>query len=322
MLTKKIGFLLFNGLNSQDLVGPLEVFSAAKEIAKASYDFVFIGESQESYKSESGLAIFADVSLTDISELDTLIIPGGSGARNKQNHLKLCSWIKKIKPQTRRIASICTGAFLLAETGLLDGKKATTHWAFVDELAKTYPKVKVCENDLYVDNGDLATSAGITSGIDLALRLVENDLGSEISTQVARYLVVHYRRAGDQAQFSEPLKFQQKADTGFSSLTGFIMQNLQRQLSVGDLANHCAMSERNFYRQFTRKMGQAPAKYIETLRLDYARQLLVEKKWPLERISQACGYLSADAFRRAFHRRFSISPSEYRGRFTANEGNG
>ena len=170
-------------------------------------------------------------------------------------------------------------------------------------------------NELFVDNGDIATSAGITSGIDLSLKLIENDLGAAIASQVARYLVVHFRRAGDQAQFSVPLQFQSKADTRFSSLTGWILQNLQRDLSVSRLADHCGMSERNFYRHFVEQTSETPARYVDALRLDYARQLLVEKTWPVERIAEACGYQSSDAFRRAFQRKFQLAPNSYRERF-------
>ena len=315
-MKRKIGFLLFDQMNTQDLVGPMEAFFSVSAIIPTPYELLFIGERAGIYRSESGLALLAEHKLSDISSLDTLIIPGGAGSRQPAVQQALCPWIEQNKPRVRRIASVCTGAFLLAEAGLLNGLHATTHWRFVGDLAVQYPNIHVHPDELYIDNGDVATSAGITSGIDLTLRLIQNDLGSEVASKVARFLVVHYRRAGDQAQFSEPLRFQQKADTGFSSLSSFVLDNLQRELSVGELAEHCAMSERNFYRKFTRRMGETPARYIETLRLDYARQLLVENSWPLSRISEACGYRSADAFRRAFHRRFSLSPSDYRERFT------
>lgn len=317
MLKRKIGFLLFDQMNTQDLVGPMEAFFSVSEIKASPYELLFLGEATGAYRSESGLALMADYKLDDISSLDTLIIPGGAGSRLSEVQKVVCPWLAEIKPEVRRMASVCTGAFLLAEAGLLEGRHATTHWGFVNALAQEYPTVDVHPDELYIDNGDIATSAGITSGIDLALRLIENDLGADVASQVARFLVVHYRRAGDQAQFSAPLRFQQKAANGFASLSSFVLDNLQKELSVGELADHCAMSERNFYRLFTRKMGETPARYIETLRLDYARQLLVEKSWSLGRISDACGYRSADAFRRAFQRRFSISPSDYRERFSS-----
>lgn len=316
MIKRKIGFLLFDQMNAQDLVGPMEAFFSVSEITTSPYELLFIGDSAGSYRSESGLAMQADYVLADLTSLDTLIVPGGAGSRLPDVQRALCPGLKQIKPQVRRMASICTGAFLLAEAGLLDGLHATTHWQFVGDLAADYAGIHVHPDELYIDNGDIATSAGITSGIDLALRLIENDLGAEVATKVARFLVVHYRRAGDQAQFSEPLRFQQKANTGFASLSSFVLDNLQKELNVGELAAHCAMSERNFYRQFIRQMGETPARYIETLRLDYARQLLVENPWSLGRISEACGYRSADAFRRAFYRRFSLSPSDYRERFS------
>ncbi|WP_088329114.1 GlxA family transcriptional regulator [Lacimicrobium sp. SS2-24] len=316
MLKRKIGFLLFEQMNAQDLVGPMEVFHSVSEVHTSPYELMFIAEQASTYTSESGLAMVASYGLSDIQALDTLIIPGGAGSRLARVQQSICPWLAHIKPGVRRIASVCTGAFILAESGLLDARPATTHWAFINTLKSEYPKIRVKPDSLYVHDGDIATSAGITSGIDLALRLIEEDLGAQVATQVARFLVVHYRRAGDQAQFSEPLRFQQKANTGFASLSSFVLENLHRELSVAELAAHCAMSTRNFHRLFAQQMGKSPAKYVEKLRLDYARQLLVEKSWSLERIADACGYNNTDSFRRAFQRCFSIAPKEYRERFS------
>ena len=320
MRRKKIGFLLFDQFNGQDLIGPLEAFHSVSEVTESPYQCVFIGPEAGPYRSEAGLTMLADLALTDVNlsethQLDTLIIPGGAGSRNPKVQSALCPWLHQVSPAIRRIASVCTGAFILAQSGLLDGLPATTHWAFVDELSKRYPNIQLQANELFVDNGHIATSAGITSGIDLSLKLIENDLGSDIASQVARYLVVHFRRAGDQAQYSVPLQFQSKTDTRFSSLTGWVLQNLQRDLTVSSLAAHCGMSERNFYRHFVEQTGETPARYIDSLRLDYARQLLVEKTWPIDKIAQACGYQSSDAFRRAFVRKFVMAPNAYRERF-------
>ena len=256
-----------------------------------------------------------DPSLAGSGRLDTLIIPGGAGSRTAQVQSAICPWLRQVRPAIRRIASVCTGAFILAESGLLNGLPATTHWAFVEALSAGYPDIQVQANELFVDNGHIATSAGITSGIDLSLKLIENDLGSDIASQVARYLVVHFRRAGDQAQYSVPLQFQRQSDTRFSSLTGWVLQNLQRDLSISSLADYCGMSERNFYRRFIEQTGETPARYIDALRLDYARQLLVDKAWPIDKVAQACGYQSSDAFRRAFVRKFLLPPNAYRQRF-------
>ncbi|MDP5138048.1 GlxA family transcriptional regulator [Rheinheimera baltica] len=321
MLRRKIGFLLFEEFNGQDLIGPLEAFHSVRDVTESPYECLFIGPAAGQYRSESGLAMMADVSLEELAlvdghQLDTLIIPGGAGSRTPRVQSAICPWLRQARPAIRRIASVCTGAFILAESGLLDGLHATTHWAFVDALAKRYPNIQIQANELFVDNGHIATSAGITSGIDLSLKLIENDLGTEIASQVARYLVVHFRRAGDQAQYSVPLQFQSKSDTRFSSLTGWVMQNLQSDLSVSTLANYCGMSERNFYRHFVAQVGETPARYVDSLRLDYARQLLVEKGWPIDKVAQACGYQSSDVFRRAFLRKFLLAPNAYRERFS------
>lgn len=330
MLRKRIGFLLFEQFNAQDLIGPLEAFHTVSDVTESPYECIFIGPEAGQYRAESGLAMVADVSLADLAlaepaltapslkeanQLDTLIIPGGVGSRAPGVQSVICPWLRQARPAIRRIASVCTGAFILAESGLLNGLQATTHWAFVEALSKRYPNIQVQANELFVDNGHIATSAGITSGIDLSLKLIENDLGSDIASQVARYLVVHFRRAGDQAQYSVPLQFQSKTDTRFSSLTGWVLQNLQRDLSVSSLAEYCGMSERNFYRHFVEQLGETPARYVDSLRLDYARQLLVEKAWPVDKVAQACGYQSSDAFRRAFVRKFMMAPNAYRQRF-------
>jgi transcriptional regulator GlxA family with amidase domain len=315
MLRKRIGFLLFEQFNGQDLIGPLEAFHSVSDVTESPYECVFIGPEAGQYRSEAGLAMVAELSLAEAHQLDTLIIPGGAGSRSPRVQSALCPWLCQAKPAIRRIASVCTGAFILAESGLLDGLPATTHWAFVEVLTKRYPNIQVHANELFVDNGHIATSAGITSGIDLSLKLIENDLGSNIASQVARYLVVHFRRAGHQAQYSVPLQFQSKTDTRFSSLTGWVLQNLQHDLSVSSLANYCGMSERNFYRHFVEQIGETPARYVDSLRLDYARQLLVEKTWPVDKVAQACGYQSSDAFRRAFVRKFLLAPNAYRERF-------
>lgn len=319
MIRRTVGFLLFEGINSQDIAGPLEAFHSVSSVATSPYDFVFIGAKREPVCSESGLPMVATHTLQDAPALHTLVVPGGAGARSPDNLHTLCPWLLKTAPETKRVVSVCTGAFLLGHAGLLDGLTVTTHWQYADKLAQDFPALQVQAQRLFVDHGHIATSAGITAGIDLTLALIEQDLGADIASAVARHLVVHYRRVGDQTQFSAPLAFQQRADQRFASLTGFVLENLGRPLGVADLADYCGMSERNFYRQFTRSTGQTPARYVAELRLDYARQLLVSRQWSLDRIGQACGYDSPDVFRRAFMRRFSVSPADYRQRFAGRD---
>ncbi len=317
MITRKVGFLLFDGMTALDLTGPLEAFHTVGDVCDTRhYECVFIGQNRQTYRTESGLMMTATMSFNDIDSLDTLIIPGGAGSRREENQRHIGPWLVAVKPLTRRMVSICTGAFLLADSGLLDGRKATTHWAFADGLRQHYSRITVIPDALYVDNGDIATSAGISSGVDLALKLIDDDLGARVAADVARFLVVHLRRDGDQAQFSAPLQYQLKTDSVFAGLTGWLLENLQSSMTIGQLAAHCGMSERNFCRRFTEKTGMSPGRYVEQLRLDYARQLLVESTWSLSQISEACGYNSADVFRRAFERRFNLTPKDYRARFS------
>lgn len=311
MLVRKIGFLLFEDFTALDIAGPLEAFNSVAQVSDCRYESVIVGINPGLVYSESGISMYADYGLADIPQLDTLVIPGGTGARNQSTINSIKPWLKKSSHSIRRIVSICTGSFILAQCGLLDEYPSTTHWSSADLFTRTFPKLTLIPDALFIDNGRIATSAGIVSGIDLSLKLIENDLGSDIAAKVARYLVVHYRRAGDQAQFSEPLQYQAKADSRFSSLTGWMLQNLSKELSLALLAEHSGMSVRNFCRKFQAAMGQSPAKYVESLRLDYARQLLTEKDWHINRIATACGYQNVDVFRRAFHRRFGISPKTY-----------
>ena len=315
MIKQKVGFVLYDNVNALDLVGPLEAFHTVSEVAGPAYEMRFVSHQKGQVKTESGLPLVADKSIDDIGPVDILIVPGGSGSRDKQVLSWLCPWLQSVQPEIKRIVSVCTGAYVLASAGLLDGYRATTHWAHIDDFAQRFPKVILLADELYVDNGHIATSAGITSGIDLTLKLVEDDLGADIAAKVARYLVVHYRRSGHQAQFSLPLKYQIKADSQFASLHGWVMTNLQQDLSVSQLAEQAQMSERNFCRRFKEQMGQSPGRYVESLRLDYARQLLVEKPWPISRVSEACGYQHDDVFRRAFERRFLVAPKAYRAMF-------
>lgn len=312
MIKRTVGFVLYDHVNTLDLTGPLEAFHAVSSVTQPAYETVFLGAHRGRVASDSGLSLYADHSLDEAPPLDLVVIPGGSGSRNVTVQTVVCPWLREIQPHTHKIVSVCTGAFILAAAGLLSGQPASTHWAFTQQFQSQFPDVHLQEEALYVDNGRIATSAGITSGIDLTLKLIEDDLGSEIAAKVARYLVVHYRRSGHQAQFSMPLKYQIQADSPFASLHGWVMANLQNSLSISHLANYCQMSERNFCRRFKAQMGQPPGRYIESLRLDYARQLLVEKPWPISRVGQACGYQHDDVFRRAFERRFQLSPKSYR----------
>ena len=318
MKPKKIGFLIFDDFTCMDLTGPLEVFASVSSVSEVfSYQTSIIGCEKRGYKADSGIQVMADQLLEDIDELDTLIIPGGAGSRNQDVVNTVIPWLLENRSRIKRIVSVCTGAFILASAGLLDGLDATSHWAYIDTLKQRFPKVRWAPDSLYIDNGSIATSAGIASGIDLSLKLVEKDLGSGVAMQVARFMVVHYRRNGNQAQFSEPLKFQVRYTEQFADLTAWILSNLNGDLSLESLAAQSGMSVRNFCRRFTERMELTPAKYVEHLRLDHARHMLSDQKWPISRVATASGYRNIDVFRRAFERRFEMTPKAYREQFSA-----
>jgi transcriptional regulator GlxA family with amidase domain len=215
----------------------------------------------------------------------------------------------------RRIASVCTGIYALAETKLLDGRTATTHWKFAEDAAKRWPNVNVDPNAIYIKDGKFYTSAGITAGIDLSLALVEEDLGSEIALAVARELVVYLKRSGGQLQYSAPLRQQTRARSDFSDIVAWMLDNLDGDLSVESLAERMNLSTRHFNRKFKAVFGSTPADFVETLRLDEARWLLANNDVAIENLANAVGYSGGDVFRRAFERRFGVVPSEYRARF-------
>lgn len=316
MLTRKIGYLLFEGFTAMDLVGPLEAFNTVSEVSEHRYEAIMIGLKAGPVASESSVVMMADVGIDEVTELDTLVIPGGAGAREPSLIAAVSPWLGATSGAYRRIISVCTGSFLLAHCGLLNHIRATTHWAFADKFRWDFPDVELVPDALYIDNGKVATSAGIASGIDLSLKLIEDDLGAGVATQVARYLVVHYRRSGDQAQFSQPLRYQGRTNSQFSSLIAWILENLTEELNLEILAEKSGMSVRSFCRKFKAQLGVSPGRFIEQLRLDYARQLLVDRDWPVVKVSQACGYRNLDVFRRAFERRFQLSPKAYRVHFS------
>lgn len=315
-ITKKIGCLIYDDFTAMDVIGPLEVFAIANDLAAVNYQLFTIAQEKRAYKSESGISLVAEKTLDEVSKLDTLIIPGGKGARCTSQQAQHNEWLQAMLANTRRVISVCTGAYLLAATGALNNKQATTHWHFLPDFERQFPEIEVIPDALFIDHGNIATSAGISSGIDLALKLVENDCGATTAVNIARYLVLHYRRAGNQAQYSLPLQHQQLCCEEFSDLTGWILENLNNDLSIETLADRAGMSPRNFCRKFKQQMKTTPAKYVEALRLDFARQLLTEQDWQLDKIARNCGYHNLDVFRRAFERRFIISPNIYRARFS------
>jgi transcriptional regulator GlxA family with amidase domain len=247
--------------------------------------------------------------------LDTLVIAGGDGVDAAADDTVLIDWVRERAKQARRTASVCTGAFLLAASGLLDGRRAVTHWAFCAELARRFPAVRVEPDPIFVQDGTVWSSAGVTAGIDLALALVEEDLGRPVALAVARDLVVFLKRPGGQAQFSEFLSLQ-AAENKFGTLHDWISNHLADDLSLPVLARQAGMSERSFSRHYAEATGLTPARAIERLRVQGARHLLSETRLPVKRISRRCGFGSEETMRRSFLRLLDTTPQDYRARFT------
>ena len=242
------------------------------------------------------------------------MVAGGQGVEAAAADPVIIDWVQARAKRARRIASVCTGAFLLAATGLLDGRRAATHWSYCAELARRFPKVRVESDPIFVRDGSVWSSAGVTAGIDLALALVEEDLGPTVALAVARYLVVFMKRPGGQAQFSTALSLQ-AADDKFGALHEWINKHLGDDLPLPVLADQAGMSERSFSRHYAEATGLTPARAIERLRVEAARRLLSESGLPVKRISQRCGFGSEETMRRSFLRLLAVTPQEYRTRF-------
>jgi transcriptional regulator GlxA family with amidase domain len=311
---RRIVIVAFEAVQALDVTGPSEVFSLAhRGTDGGAYTIELLGDP---IRTSSGLQLTPHRPLgKDDRPIDTLIVPGGKGTRSAANDERLISWLRLAAHRSRRVASVCTGAFLLARAGLLDGRRATTHWAACDALGRLHPSVEVDPDPIFVRDGNVYTSAGVTAGIDLALALVEEDLGPRAALAVARSLVLFVRRPGGQAQFSAGLAGQVASHRRIRELQRWLTDHLADDLSVPALAERCFMSERNFSRVFTREVGSTPAAFVESLRLERARLLLESTELQLEQIAQGCGFGTVETLRRSFARRLHASPSDYRARF-------
>lgn len=306
-----------------DVTGPLEVFSMANALQRKNghpeaYEILLAAPEAGPVETTSGVALLATHSMFDPTlQADTLLLSGGPGARAIIRDEKVIAGLRVLCSKCPRIGSICTGAFPLAATGLLQNGRATTHWAHFDEFAAAFPDVELERNALFVDTGPCHSSAGISAGIDYALALLEADMGRDLALRVARSLVVFLKRPGGQAQFSVQLATQANASDPdrFSELTQWISEHLSAELSVELLAERVAMSPRNFARRFVEKMGVAPARYVECLRVDAARRFLSDSSLSLARIAARCGFGSPETMRLAFKRQIDIAPNEFRERF-------
>lgn len=327
MNPKRIGFLGYNGVQALDLVGPLEAFMMAAtddsngKAPRACYEILVIGLTGAPFTSETGIIFHPHKTIENAPVLDTLIIPGGKTLRSGETSASIADWLKKRAGRIRRVASVCTGVYAVAPTGLLDGRRVTTHWRFARDLAQRFPELRVDPNALFLKDGNFYTSAGITAGIDLSLALIEEDYGTRVALSVARELVVYLKRPGGQEQYSEPLQFQIQSTDTLADLAVWIRGHLRQDLSVESLAGRACLSPRHFSRRFKEVFGTTPAGFVETLRLDEARRRLSDQNNTIEGVGASVGFKGAKAFRRAFERRFGITPSSYRSRFAERASN-
>ncbi|MDQ2659831.1 MAG: helix-turn-helix domain-containing protein [Verrucomicrobiota bacterium] len=320
MAPLRIGFLGYENACALDLVGPAEAFASAlrqtvQGKTEKCYAVSIIGLTRRPFVAESGIVFQPTTTISRAPQMDTLIIPGGHGLRVPETNRKAAKWIAEQAKTTRRVVSVCTGIYGLAATGLLDGRRVATHWRFAHDVARRFPRVKMEANALFVKDGKFYSSAGVTAGIDLALALIEEDFGAKIALGVAREMVVYLKRSGGQEQYSEPLQFQTNSGDRFAELVDWMTNHPSAEMSIGSLAERAALSPRQFFRRFKEHFGSSPATFVETLRLNEARRRLAMGQPSIESVAAAVGFRGADTFRRAFERRFRVSPSKYRRSF-------
>lgn len=314
----KVGFLVYDGLQALDLFGPQEALCAANKFCSTGdmrYETLVIGETNRPITTENGISIGVHTDIQNCPALHTLIIPGGVGSRRENIPETVVEWVEQQAARVKRVGSVCTGLFILARTGVLDGRLVTTHWHYIDAAKAEFPNIKLEADALYIRDGKIITSAGVTAGIDMALALIEEDMSVNIASKVARELVVFLKRPGGQDQYSSLLKLQTESQNRFGDLVAWIANNLQEDLCIERLASRVFLSERQFRRIFSRTFGESPGRAVERIRIDVAQDLLTSKSMSIERISVETGFQSADAFRRAFYRRTGVSPTDYRLRF-------
>ncbi|MCA9577592.1 MAG: GlxA family transcriptional regulator [Polyangiales bacterium] len=319
---RRVVIAVFPGIQGLDLVGPLEVFHAAQRFLGQTrqrtrgYEVRVVAASSELLRTESGLAVVPDGTFAGVrGAVDTLLIVGGAGARAASRDAAVAAWVRRVAPRCRRVASVCTGAFVLAAAGLLDGRRATTHWAHVERLRERYPRVQVEPDAVYVRDEHLWTSAGVTAGMDLALALVEDDVGRDVALAVARELVIFVRRAGGQSQFSAQLASQLAERQPLREVQAYIAEHPRADTRVSTLAARAGMSPRNFARAFALEVGVTPAVFVERARVETARRLLETTKLSVEEVAEQAGFGRVETLRRAFQRQLHVAPNEYRRRF-------
>jgi transcriptional regulator GlxA family with amidase domain len=319
---RQVAIIVFPEVQSLDLTGPLEVFAGAQTLIEAvgredcGYELSILSRNGARLRTSSGLEIVPHGSFADTPKrLDTLIVAGGYGSHAASKDPATIEWIATASKRARRTASVCTGAFLLAAAGLLDGRRATTHWSAANALAKRYPRVHVDPEPIFLRDGPIWTSAGVTAGMDLALALVEEDLDRDAALAIARQLVLFLRRPGNQAQFSATLAAQEPLREPLREVRRHILENPAGELSVEALAQLVHMSPRHFARVFRAETGVTPARYVESVRIEAARRALEDSAQPVAGVALECGFGTPETMRRSFLRALGVGPAEYRRRF-------
>ncbi len=321
---KRIGIVIFDRCQIIDATGPAAVFGSANEIHLANggrsplYDLRMIASRSGPVRSSTGVSLFADSALNDAATpFDTLICAGGKGSLRFIEDSGAIANIRRLTQSVRRVVSVCTGAYVLAAAGLLDDRRAVTHWAHCRNLAALFPMVRVEPDPIFVKDGNVYTSAGVTAGMDLALALLEEDHGKALALNVAREMVMFMKRPGSQAQFSRQLSAQMAPRGNIRDVQIWLLDRLADDISVEDMAEQAAMSLRTFNRHFKKTTGRTPAGFVQEARIEAARSLLEDSDLPVKLIARQCGFGDEERMRRAFHRNLGVSPQDYRMRFAS-----
>jgi transcriptional regulator GlxA family with amidase domain len=315
---RRIVFVIFDGFQSLDLTGPFEVFQQANR-RSAAYQCQVVAGQAGLVRSGSGLPVHAGHGIDELDPggIDTLVVTGGGGVDAARADAALVGWIGAAGAGARRVTSVCSGVFLLAAAGLATSQRVTSHWGRAEQLAREYPALTVDCDPIFIRDGRLWTSAGVTAGMDLALALVEDDLGRDVAHAVAQELVLFLRRPGSQSQFSVPLWSAQPSTGPVRAAVSAVQASPGARHTVGDLATLARLSPRQLQRRFTAELGLPPAEYVERVRLEAARRALAEGDDPVTAVARRCGFGTAESLRRAFQRRLGVAPSDYRDRFRA-----
>lgn len=321
MPRRPVVIVAYDGLQPLDAIGPHEVFAGATSVLSAAgqrndgYDITIVSPHGGAITSESGLQLVTSPLPSSRSRIDTLVIPGGEGSQTARFDSTLQSWVRAAARRSRRVATVCSGTFVAAEAGLLDGCTVTTHWARAGQLADEYPRVTVDADPIYCRDGKVWTSAGVTAGIDLALALVEDDHGTRVAQTVARWMVMFLHRPGGQTQFATPVWIPRAERSALRATQEFIDAHPGADHRIDLLAHRSAMSTRHFSRVFFAEVGETPARYVERVRIEAARAQLEQSDAPLDVVARDCGFGTAESLRRAFQRRVGVAPDGYRRRF-------